>query len=154
MAKSANTKLVLCFKEGEPYLYDKEKKNYIAFCFVKERIVKEMKKNILEKNYKTRPAMREIWQILASTIPNCDGFCNKFSIKTSHLTENCFENFFSREISDFLNELFPLKDINEFNKLRKEYEKKYFKRLNTSETAQKNQKNLLMAVKKGRKLYY
>lgn len=154
MAKSANTKLVLCFKEGEPYLYDKEKKNYIAFCFVKERIVKEMKKNILEKNYKKRPSMKDIWQLLALTIPHCDAFCNSFSIRTTAPERNSFENFFSREISDFLNELFPLKDINEFNKLRKEYEKKYFKRLNTSETAQKNEKNLLMAVKKGRKLYY
>ena len=154
MAKSANTKLVLCFKEGEPYLYDKEKKNYIAFCFVKERIVKEMKKNILEKNYKKRPSMKDIWQLLALTIPHCDAFCNSFSIRTTAPERNSFENFFSREISDFLNTLFSPRTVQKNHALRREYEKTKCKKSNFSETVQKNEKRILMAVKKGRKLYY
>ena len=154
MAKSANTKLVLCFKEGEPFIYDKEKKEYISLSLNLQNTISNVKNIISQTNYKTRPAMREIWQILASTIPHCDGFCNKFSIKTSHLTENCFENFFSREITFFLNTLFSPQLVQKNHELKRKYEKNYCNRSNFSETAQKNEKRILMAVKKGRKLYY
>lgn len=154
MSKSANTKIVLCFKEGEPYLYDKEKKEYISLSLNLQNTISNVKNIISQTNYKTRPAMREIWQILASTIPHCDGFCNKFSIKTSHLTENCFENFFSREITVFLNTLFSPQLVQKNHELKRKYEKNYCNRLNFSESAQRNEKNLLMAQKKGRRLYH
>lgn len=154
MAKSANTKLVLCFKEGEPFIYDKEKKEYISLSLNLQNTISNVKNIISQTNYKTRPAMREIWQILASTIPHCDGFCNKFSIKTSHLTENCFENFFSREITVFLNTLFSPQLVQKNHELKRKYEKNYCNRSNFSETAQKNEKRILMTKKKGRKLYY
>lgn len=154
MSKSANTKIVLCFKEGEPYLYDKEKKEYISLSLNLQNTISNVKNIISQTNYKTRPAMREIWQILASTIPHCDGFCNKFSIKTSHLTENCFENFFSREITVFLNTLFSPQLVQKNHELKRKYEKNYCTRLNFSESAQRNEKNLLMAQKKGRRLYH
>lgn len=154
MSKSANTKIVLCFKEGEPYLYDKENKTYIKLAVKPQESFEKCKKIMIEKKYKTRPAMREIWQLLASTIPHCDGFCNKFSIKTSHLTENCFENFFSREITVFLNTLFSPQLVQKNHELKRKYEKNYCNRLNFSESAQRNEKNLLMAQKKGRRLYH
>lgn len=153
MAKSANTKIVLCFKEGEPYLYDKENKTYIKPAVNPQESFEKCKKIMIEKKYKTRPAMRDIWQLLASTIPHCDGFCHKFSIKTSQLRENCFENFFTREITIFLNTMFSPQLAQERHSLRREYEKK-FKKSNFSESAQRNEKNLLMAQKKGRRLYH
>ena len=153
MAKCTYTKIVLCFKEGEPYLYDKENKTYIKIAITLEEALEKCKKIMIEKNYKIRPSMKEIWQLLSQTIPNCDGFCNSFSVKTSQLPENCFENFFTRKITIFLNTLFSPQLAQERHALRREYEKK-FKSSNFSKTAQKFEKERQMTVKKGRKLYF
>ena len=142
MATSANTKIVLCFKEGEPYLYDKEKKNYTIANINKQNTISTIKSIIFQKKYKARPAMREIWQLLALNILHCDGFCNNFSIKTSHLPENCFENYFSREITVFLNELFSPEEAKKQNDLKRKYEKQSCNRSNFSETAKRNERKL------------
>lgn len=149
-----NAKKVLCFKEGEPFLYDKSTKEYIALDIDVQTSLKLVEEIILKKNYKKRPSMRDIWPMLASTIDDCDSFCNNFSIKNS-TNQNCFESIFSIKISDFLNELFPLEQIKEQNKLRREYEKKWSEKykVNFCYAIERKGRENLMNRKAGKKVY-
>ena len=154
MAKTTNQKKVLCFKEGEPFIYDKTTKEYIALDLNIQTSLKLVEEKIMEKNYKKRPSMRDIWQMLAFTIDDCDSFCNNFSIKNS-TNQNCFESIFSIKISDFLNELFPLEQIKEQNKLRREYEKKWSEKykVNFCYAIERKGRENLMDRKAGKKVY-
>ena len=155
MAKSADTKIVLCFKEGEPNLYDKSKKEYITLNLHIELCINAVKSYIETASYRSRPRMAEIWKILALFIEGCDGFCSKFSVKPSTIKENSFENSFSRRISSFLNELYPPEEIIRENALKKAYAKKWrdYDAAGFSYGAQKKAIENQMARKAGQKVY-
>ena len=152
MSKSKNDwKIILCFIDGEPYLYNKESKKYITL-HITPAIALELVKNNLNVTTPKRPNMREVWQIIAINIHCCDGYSSYFK-KCTKPNANSFENVFTKKVTDFLNEFYPTEVTVERAKKRREYEK--YKRKNhiTSENAKRNIKIMQMTVKKGRKLY-
>lgn len=151
MAKSKNNwKIVLCFINGEPYLYNKKTKTYVILHITPETALELVKQsfNIISK----RPKMQEIWQLLAKNINCCDGYSSYFR-KCSVPNRNSFENIFTNKITEFLNEFYPPELVIEFAKKRREFEKIQRAKRITFEQAKKASNVNQNTIKRGRKLY-
>lgn len=150
MSKS-NLKIVLCFIDGEPNLYNKKIKVYSPLTISISKAMQIVTSNItLSSNIK--PGMKDIWNTLAKNLENCDGFSNYFS-KKNRINSESFESVFTREITKFLDEFYP-PEIHETQiRKKREYEEYNRKNAITSMAALRISKENLMNIKRGRKLY-
>ena len=98
-----NNKLVLCFREGEPFLFNSSTKTFLELYIDFESSIAQIKE-IIEKENK-RPRMNEIWNMLAKIIDGCDSYSTNKSFRTKP-NINSFESRFTREINDFLSSKF------------------------------------------------
>mgnify|MGYP004474250203 FL=1 len=107
-----NNKIVLCFREGEPFLFNFNTKTFLELCIDYESTIVQIKEMIEEQN--KRPQMNEVWNMLAKTIDGCNSYSPNKSFRTKS-NINSFESRFTREINDFLSSKFErslLKDGN------------------------------------------
>lgn len=98
-----NNKIVLCFREGEPFLFNFRTKTFLELCIDYESAIAQIKEMIEKQN--KRPQMNEIWNMLAKTIEGCDFYSPNKSFRTKP-NINSFESRFTIEINDFLNSKF------------------------------------------------
>lgn len=98
-----NNKIVLCFREGEPFLFNFRTKTLLKLCIDYESAIAQIKEMIEKQN--KRPQMNEIWNMLAKTIEGCDFYSPNKSFRTKP-NINSFESRFTTEINDFLNSKF------------------------------------------------
>lgn len=151
MSKSKNERIiVLSFINGEPYLYNKNTKIYTILQITLEEAFKIFKENF-DITLK-RPNMKNIFEIIALNIEECEGYSPYFN-KRNKVSPTSFESILTKEITKFLNEIYPPEKNMEMIKKLREYSD--YKRQNTilSNNAKKRIKENQMKLKRGRKLY-
>lgn len=60
-----NTQKRLCFVNGEPYIYEIESKKYTMLSYNYDVIVNEVISRLKQKDFKIRPRLNEILNMLA-----------------------------------------------------------------------------------------
>lgn len=146
-----NLKKVLCFIDGETYLYDKEVKTYIPFTISVDEAMQIIKANII-LTPNIRPKMKDVWNTLAKNLDGCDGFSSYFS-KKNKINSESFENILTQKITKFLDYSYPPEIREEQLRKKKEYEENMRKKQYTSISARKKAKEKLMTIKSGKKIY-
>ena len=144
---------VLCFVEGEAYTFNKFSKIYTKYNISVNEAMEIIKNNISLSN--VRPGINDIMQILAKNI-GCIGYRWQFNKKNSIPRKDSFENILLKNITKFLDELYPPEERDELLKKKHEYDNKLreIRELSTSYSALRAaRKNFFKHQKSGRKLF-
>lgn len=125
---------VLCFVDGEAYIFNKFSKIYTKCNISVNEAMEIIKNNISFSNI--RPGTNDIMQILAKNI-GCIGYRWQFNKKNSIPRKDSFENILLKNITNFLDELFPPAERAKLLEKKHEYESKLRKEreLSTSYSA-------------------
>ena len=145
-----NWKIVLCFVNGNPHLYNKKTKVYTVLHITTEDAFEIIKQNLVITP--TRPNMKEIWQYLTMEINCCDGYSSYFK-KCNHPNSNSFENIVTKKITHFLNEFYPPEVTAEQARKKREYEENKRKNDIAFEGIKKAIRNKQIAIKNGKRPY-
>ena len=144
---------VLCFVEGEAYTFNKFSKIYTKYNISVNEAMEIIKNNISLSN--VRPGINDIMQILAKNI-GCIGYRWQFNKKNSVSRKDSFENILLKNITNFLDELYPPAERAKLLEKKHEYESKLRKEreLSTSYSALRAaRKKFLKNQKSGRNPY-
>lgn len=144
---------VLCFVYGEAYTFNKFSKVYTKYNISVNEAMEIIKNNISLSN--VRPGINDIMQILAKNI-GCIGYRWQFNKKNSIPRKDSFENILLKNITKFLDELYPPEERDELLKKKHEYDNKLrkIKELSTSYSALRAaRKKFFKQQKNGRKLF-
>lgn len=120
-----NTKKRFCFVNGEPYLYEIGSKEYTMLSYSYDVIVTEVISMIKEKNFKFRPRLNEILNMLAGEFEENLKYSPQFNINNKRSFES-FESRFSRDVTAFFDQKFP-RHLTDEEKRQKEQIKKKLK---------------------------
>lgn len=143
---------VLCFVEGEAYTFNKFSKVYTKYNISVNEAMEIIKNNISLSN--VRPGINDIMQILAKNI-GCIGYRWQFNKKNSIPRKDSFENILLKNITKFLDELYPPEERDELLKKKHEYENNLRRErsLSASYAAKRAEREIFMKKKSGRRLY-
>lgn len=143
---------VLCFVEGEAYTFNKFSKVYTKYNISVNEAMEIIKNNISLSN--VRPGINDIMQILAKNI-GCIGYRWQFNKKNSIPRKDSFENILLKNITKFLDELYPPEERDELLKKKHEYDNNLRRErsLSASYAAKRAEREIFMKKKSGRRLY-
>ncbi len=143
---------VLCFVDGEAYTFDKFSKVYTKYNISVNEAMEIIKNNISLSN--VRPGTNDIMQILAKNI-GCIGYRWQFNKKNSIPRKDSFENILLKNITKFLDELYPPEERDELLKKKHEYDNNLRRErsLSASYAAKRAEREIFMKKKSGRRLY-
>lgn len=143
---------VLCFVDGEAYTFNKFSKVYTKYNISVNEAMEIIKNNISLSN--VRPGINDIMQILAKNI-GCIGYRWQFNKKNSIPRKDSFENILLKNITKFLDELYPPEERDELLKKKHEYENNLRRErsLSASYAAKRAEREIFMKKKSGRRLY-
>ena len=141
-----------CFVDGDAYIYDKLSKIYTKYDISVSEAMEIIKNNISLSN--VRPGINDIMQILAKNI-GCIGYRWQFNKKTAIPEKDSFENILLKNITKFLDELYPPEERDELLKKKHEYDNNLRRErsLSASYAAKKAEREIFMKKKSGRRLY-
>ena len=141
-----------CFVDGDAYIYDKLSKIYTKYDISVSEAMEIIKNNISLSN--VRPGINDIMQILAKNI-GCIGYRWQFNKKNSIPRKDSFENILLKNITKFLDELYPPEERDELLKKKHEYENNLRRErsLSASYAAKRAKREIFMKKKSGRRLY-
>ena len=143
---------VLCFVDGEAYTFNKFSKVYTKYNISVNEAMEIIKNNISLSN--VRPGINDIMQILAKNI-GCIGYRWQFNKKNSIPRKDSFENILLKNITKFLDELYPPEERDELLKKKHEYDNNLRRErsLSASYAAKRAEREIFMKKKSGRRLY-
>lgn len=141
-----------CFVDGDAYIYDKLSKIYTKYDISVSEAMEIIKNNISLSN--VRPGINDIMQILAKNI-GCIGYRWQFNKKNSIPRKDSFENILLKNITKFLDELYPPEERDELLKKKHEYDNNLRRErsLSASYAAKRAEREIFMKKKSGRRLY-
>lgn len=125
MQKYSNN-LVLCFVNGEPYLFNKLLKEYNKLSILPDEAFEIIQKNINFENLKSMPPITKIWNTLAVSI-GASGYTYIFNKNDGEIQNNSFEEVLIKKIGDFCKEKLFLCFVNGEPFLYNSWNKKYTK---------------------------
>lgn len=144
---------VLCFVDGEAYTFNKFSKVYTKYNISVNEAMEIIKNKISLSN--VRPEINDIMQTLAKNI-GCIGYRWQFNKKNSIPRKDSFENILLKNITKFLDELYPPEERDELLKKKHEYDNKLREKreLSTSYSALRAaRQKFFKQQKNGRKLF-
>lgn len=120
-----NTQKRLCFVNGEPYIYEIESKKYTMLSYNYDVIVNEVISRLKQKDFKIRPRLNEILNMLACVFGENLKYLPNVNINKKRSLES-FEARFSRDVTAFFDQKFP-RHLTDEEKRQKEQIKKKLK---------------------------
>lgn len=146
-----------CFVDGDAYIYDKLSKIYTKYDISVSEAMEIIKNNVSLSNINNinaRPKTSDIIQILAKNI-GCIGYRWQFNKKNSIPRKDSFENILLKNITKFLDELYPPEERDELLKKKHEYDNNLRRErsLSASYAAKRAEREIFMKKKSGRRLY-